>query len=277
MDANEQTRLRLADLLRAADADGSPIRELLSHSPLYRMLQNPERTKNTLKGLLSGEMFSNEAMRANPVTNQQVMDLAMNFAPLGMVTPKTGNFTVQSRGSSGHDIYEDGVKIGTVAYGKAKDAVSNFLAEQAKQAELATAKKLRYKENALKNASIKKDAEQLAQVFAEYGDVIRNAHKNQYLEFKQIPDEVFNSKANLHIYKSPAYGNKPGSAYKLAMVDGKPAYVRQSDHWGHFSTNDFVNGEPISKSYNWPLDGVKDKPFAGQRRTGYVFLEDLLK
>lgn len=60
------------------------------------------------------------------------------------------------------------------------------------------------------------------------------------------------------------------------MVDGEPAYARESNHWGNFTTSDFVNGEYTSKEHNW------EHPDAGQtkytdkvRYAGYIHLKDL--
>lgn len=187
------------------------------------------------------------------------------------------DYVVNSRGSMGHEIVKDGKVVGLVKTGKAKDAIGTFMKQQNDALMAKKAKAEAAKASSANRAARKAEIEALSLANAQYADVISSAHKNKNLEFMPLPDGVFGMKGNPLIHQSPSYGKKPGSTYKLVMVDGRPAYARESDHWGMFSTNDFVNGEQVSNTYNWPLSGVETKPYGDIRRSGYVLLDDLLK
>jgi len=107
-------------------------------------------------------------------------------------------------------------------------------------------------------------------------DLVQNAHQNQKLDFKPMSNEDFSSADTLPIYQSPGYGKKKGSEYRLVMIKGKPAYARQSDHWGKFFTSDFVDGERVDKDHNWTIQGSGGTAWGNkERKSGYIFLEDL--
>lgn len=122
-------------------------------------------------------------------------------------------------------------------------------------------------------------------------DVIESAHHNRHLKFKPMTKEQFQSAAGINLHQSNSYGKKKGSAYRLVMVDGKPAYARDSDHWGEFNTVDRgVWGKPDLhdgdswvedegswvKHHKWDLEGHNEKDGAKTtRQYGYVYLDDL--
>lgn len=157
------------------------------------------------------------------------------------------------------------------SFGK-KEVAQKYADDLALAAEKKASKKITAKENAIKNAAIKQDAAVLSDLMSKNSDLIANFHKQSELNFTPVSDDVFNQKQAQFIYQSPSYGNKPGSAYKLVMVDGRPAYARQSDHWGNFSAR---SSEDFDKwnDYNWILPGAE----RGKRQTGVVFLDDLIK
>jgi hypothetical protein len=196
---------------------------------------------------------------------------------LGEVDNVGMGYTVNSLGSLGHQIIKDGAVVGTVKTGKAKDAITAFLKQQDAAVMAKNARKEASNISTVARAARQKEIDALSIANTEYADVIASAHKNKNLEFKPLPDGISGLKGNPQIHRSPSYGKKPGSSYELVMVDGKPAYARTSDHWGQFFTNDFINGEQVSSSYNWPLAGVETKPYGDIRRSGYVLLDDLLK
>ena len=262
------------------------------------LLNLPQTAKRDMGGLLDGSMNNKLAQvliapqQANP---QQWIDAGMELsgmAPLGGLLGMTkkadgllgavdnagmNGYSVKSIGSQGHQIIKDGVVVGTVRTGKAKEAIPTFIERNNQITADKLTKREASKQSAIANAARKKDIDALNSSMSDYKDIINSAHKNQNLEFNPLPDGIFGSKGNPLIHQSPSYGKKPGSSYRLVMVDGKPAYARESDHWGQFSTNDFVNGEMVSNSYNWPLNSVDTKPYGDIRRAGYVFLDDLIK
>ena len=111
--------------------------------------------------------------------------------------------------------------------------------------------------------------------FNEHRDLIESAHMNANLRFSPISAEEFSAKATIPIYQSRSYGKKKGSEYRLIMIDGKPAYAREADHWGDFSTSDYVNGEQVRTEHKWELPGAETGWGNSQRNAGYILLEDL--
>lgn len=115
---------------------------------------------------------------------------------------------------------------------------------------------------------VKNDSLALDEFMSANSDMIKNFHKQTELEFIPVSDNVFNQKQAKFIYQSPSYGKKAGSSYKLVMVDGRPAYARQSDHWGKFSSRSADDFDKWN-DYNWTLPGAEP----GKRSTGIVFLD----
>jgi hypothetical protein len=140
-------------------------------------------------------------------------------------------------------------------------------------------KKAKSKESAKANKETReKDRatlESLNTAFNENHDLIEHAHMNANLTFTPMSAEAFSAKATIPIYRSPGYGKKKGSEYRLVMIDGKPAYARESDHWGKFSTNSFVDGELVGTVHDWKLPGAESGWGNSERSAGYILLEDL--
>ena len=156
------------------------------------------------------------------------------------------------------------------------------------------AKKEKSLEGKKESAKNKATMTALNDAMKKHGELISNAHKNRRLHFHSMTEEEYNSKQAISIHQSPGYGKKRGSSYKLVMIDGRPAYARNSDHWGEFHTTERgVDRKPTNmhqgdsydersgthdKAHNWTLEGFKDKG-RGQNhhQSGYVFLDELLK
>lgn len=187
-------------------------------------------------------------------------------------------YSVRSMGSQGHQILDEtGNVVGTVATGKAKDAISTFVQQQAELANIKAQKAELAKARSVQNTARRKEIGLLSDAFEQNRDLIQNAHRNKTLNFSQMPVADFSAKGNPLIHQSPSYGKTPGSSYRLVMVEGEPAYARESNHWGQFSTNDFKNGEQVTSEFNWPLSGVETKPYGNDERyAGYILLRDLI-
>ncbi|MBS0415949.1 MAG: hypothetical protein JSR68_16400, partial [Proteobacteria bacterium] len=146
--------------------------------------------------------------------------------------------------------------------------------EAAKARRAAAAEKSRAKKQAL---------DELAGDLREHAELIATAHHNRDLVFHPLPGGIEGESVLLHA--SPAYGKKPGSAYYLTRIEGRPAYVRVSDHWGRFESREAdlsqfqperdtmdASGWPsFWKSHDWQLDGAQP----GERQAGYVLLDEL--
>lgn len=114
---------------------------------------------------------------------------------------------------------------------------------------------------------IKKQAKN---AYIENKGLFDNLHKLQNLEFQAMP--ISDIADSVKIHRSPKYGTKAPSEYFVGIVNGEPAYIRKSDHWGSFTTNvkagtpeaaamglaDDVGdqfGRVGFKSHNWNLRG----------------------
>lgn len=195
---------------------------------------------------------------------------------LGRLPTDPAAYTVVSKGSLGQDVLLNGNVIATVG-GKKSTAVENFLGEldHAKLALDASAKKSATR--AVERQRIADSSKVTNQAITDYGDLIASAHKRKELSFTPMDNAAFSDKSTILVHQSPAYGSKQGSEYRIVDIGGEPAYARQSDHWGPFSTADWKNGEQVWSDYNWQLPGVNTSIGNKDRYSGYVLLRDLLE
>lgn len=128
-----------------------------------------------------------------------------------------------------------------------------------------------------------------------YADKVATMHQNANLNFKAMSVDEYNAAPAVKIYKSPNYGGRQSSEYKVIMVGGRPAYARKSNHWGQFGSNikdpdqaanylgitreealrlagDDPFGRIARKNLNWQLEGGKADARTSQ--AGYVFLDE---
>lgn len=105
---------------------------------------------------------------------------------------------------------------------------------------------------------------------------IDNFHKQRNLTFIALesPSDVYRyNKTLIHKSYRPTYRNM-SSRYYIAMINGRPAYVRVSDHWGTFFT--WSEDEECYISHHWELDGGKRKKngeYPNTSQAGYIFLD----
>lgn len=187
------------------------------------------------------------------------------------LTAERGRFDWEVKNEAGEVVGKYPTSLSRkAALEKHAEVMAEQAAKKSKSKESAKAnKEKREKDNATLDA--------LNTAFNENRDLIEHAHMNANLSFKPMSAEEFAAKATVPIYQSRSYGGKKGSEYRLVMVDGKPAYARESDHWGDFSTSDYVNGEQVSTEHKWELPGAKTGWGNKERSAGYVLLEDLPK
>ena len=195
------------------------------------------------------------------------------------------------RGRLSWEVHKDGNKIADYRASIPKNEVLNYhfnqldIAEKSKETG-----KLKAKESKKKNDAIKATLAKLKAVMDESRGVIESAHMNRNLQFRPMPLADFSAKDTVSIFQSGGYGKKKGSEYRLVMIGDRPAYARESDHWGKFSTverglqvapkleeGDSYDGEEHWKQHNWRHEGAGDAKFGvGERHAGYVFLDDLI-
>jgi hypothetical protein len=148
--------------------------------------------------------------------------------------------------------------------------------------------KAKRKATAEKNVILRARKAEIAEAAQKQARKIATAHHNRRMDYKPFAGD-FDPKTDVLLHSSPGYGKKPGSFYFLTLIDGQPAYVRLSDHWGHFETREHYDGtqrlqegdrldpSPWGTSYwkahNWTLEGLPQND--GQRHSGYVLLKDL--
>lgn len=190
------------------------------------------------------------------------------------------------------EIHKDGKKVAEYGAHIAKKKVldhhfSTVDAEAAKKAKRSASAK----DGATNRAKSKETKAALDAAMKEHGDLISRVHHNRELQFKALPIDAFDSKDSVIIHQSSGYGKNKGSSYRLVMVGGKPAYARASDHWGEFHTNERTfddnsvkegdtvsedsTGKMLSKRHKWDLEGHEPKGWGGERKAGYILLEDL--
>lgn len=192
-------------------------------------------------------------------------------SPTDGLTAERGRFEWEVKNEAGEVVGKYPTSLSRkAALEKHAESMAQQAAKKSKSKESAKAnKEKREKDNATLDA--------LNTAFNENRDLIESAHMNANLSFKPMSAEEFAAKATVPIYQSRSFGGKKGSEYRLVMVDGKPAYARESDHWGDFSTSDYVNGEQVSTEHKWELPGAKTGWGNKERSAGYVLLEDLPK
>lgn len=116
-----------------------------------------------------------------------------------------------------------------------------------------------------------------------------DVHRTQNLQFTAMPVSGLENVVKVKLHHSRSYGGKQGSRYYLAMIDGRVAYVRVSNHWGHFFTNIYDGdasapqgaeadqyGRVGYRPHNWELLGGKrgsDGRYQKVSQAGYVFLD----
>jgi hypothetical protein len=121
-------------------------------------------------------------------------------------------------------------------------------------------------------------------------EIFDNAHKADNLSFQALP--INETSEAVRIYQSPRYGGKAPSEYMVGMVNGEPAYIRKSDHWGKFTTNikegtaeakaaglgDKIGdqfGRVGYKPHNWELQGGISSQHADRIATAQAFRDAL--
>lgn len=156
-----------------------------------------------------------------------------------------------------------------------KDVLEKHKADGEKQKENKKNLKEKTKLNKEKREKEKAIRENLSQHFEEKRELIENVHMNKNLQFHPMSEEEFSAASTLPIYRSRSFGGKKGSEYRLVSINGKPAYAREADHWGAFSTSDYVNGERVDTDHKWDLPGAKTGWGNKERKAGYILLEDL--
>lgn len=83
---------------------------------------------------------------------------------------------------------------------------------------------------------------------------VRRIHLLEDIVFRPITREQFG--AGVLVYQSAKTGKRKsssGSRYHLVLLDGEPAFARESNHWGKFTTNSMLG----SGRHNWVLAGVR--------------------
>lgn len=122
-------------------------------------------------------------------------------------------------------------------------------------------------------------------------DIVASIHQNRELTFAAFPVSGLTNTPKLCIHKSRSHGRRQSSAYYVALIGGRPAYVRTSNHWGAFSTavyaadNDpsFAGVEPDQygrvgyRLHTWTLEGGKrraDGAYAATSQCGVIFLDE---
>lgn len=242
------------------------------------VLAAPAATIGVLNKIADARGVNISTSRLAEALNNQSGAIKANNSTIKSLPITPDAYSVLSNGSLGHNILYGGDVVGTIVAGKQKHAVGTFL-EELESAKTAIADEVRRqsgqrKINAAERARIAQSSMVTNAAMREHAELVNNAHKNTDLRFTPIDNAAFSDKSAVNVYQSPSYGNKPGSSYKVIDVNGEPAYARQSDHWGRFSTKEYDQyGDEVWKYHNWQLPNAEK---TGDRYTGYILLRDLM-
>jgi len=204
--------------------------------------------------------------------------------------------TTVTRGRFNWEVADDaGNILGKYSLGiPQKDVLGYHAAEIEKMASEKAAKSERAKASAAQQKTEQATLADLAKVYEQYGADIGKMHNIRNIEFQSMNPADFASKATMLLHQSPNYGKKQGSAYKLVMIDGRPAYAREADHWGPFSTTTRGVGETepammpgdaydpewggtLYRNFNWTHPEQETTGWGKKNRlAGYAFIDDLL-
>jgi len=284
--------VKSADLAAISGMSGNPLQGTLERSPL-RADESGSVTEPAHVGIASVGEKDHSMLAKTHVNTYTKQDGTVVQAHED--TRAAGHSLV--RGRFNWEVHKDGEKIAEYpAHISKKNLLEHHFNAVDASAKEKEERSTKAKISSGKNAEIKKTLGELRAALAANESVINAAHMNRRLNFHAMPIEDFTAKDTIQIHQSKGYGKKKGSEYRLVMVSGKPAYARESDHWGEFSTVDRgVNEEPKNlhemdtyyldeygsgvrvNGHQWNLDGGNDSGHAkGERRAGYVFLEDLV-
>lgn len=116
--------------------------------------------------------------------------------------------------------------------------------------------------------------------YKENAERIDVFHEQKDLTFTAIEVCKLATLDKTQIHKSTrGHFRKMSSRYYIAIINGRPAYVRVSDHWGYFTTRGSWNDDNYeydSIPHNWELDGAqrrKDGNYAKVSQAGYIYLD----
>jgi hypothetical protein len=258
--ANTPKSMALGDALRNS---GKVVNEGLLNPTTPGNIDNANRFKDSVFGLLGivpgvGDISS--AVEAADIWNRGEKGTAM-LAGLGALPliPSMAGVTAKNNDYFISELHKS-------SYGRMKQEEMERLADMRRAyLERQASGKSKYAATKAKLTLARND----------YADVIDGAHKNASLDFNRLPDGVFAGRNTFPVYQSPSYGKKQGSSYRLVMVDGRPAYARESDHWGDFGTKEWdeITHDYYTKNHTWNLAGLDKND--GNRYAGYIFLDDL--
>ena len=115
------------------------------------------------------------------------------------------------------------------------------------------------------------DRGRLEEYYSAQQEKIDNFHHQEFINFKAMPVSDIRDKKvpNINIYKSPIWKDSvskrgsQSSEYFLAEIEGRPAYVRISNHWGKFVAD--------GSNKDWKLEGSKRSEKRGEIKLSNYF------
>lgn len=124
-------------------------------------------------------------------------------------------------------------------------------------------------------------------------DRVATMHTNTYLTFTALPIGQLEAANKQKIHHSARHNGRQGSAYYVAMINGRPAYVRRANHWGVFSTTVYEGTAKAEKLFaetegdsygrvgyqifDWKLDGGQqraDGESPATSQAGYIYIDE---
>jgi len=106
--------------------------------------------------------------------------------------------------------------------------------------------------------------------YKENKNFIDTIHENKILNFTFLCKGSPNSAKTRKIYKSQTRNHRQSSEYRIGIINGKMAYIRTSNHWGaFFSNNELHTWELINASRK------SDGTYKANSQSGYIFIDEL--
>jgi hypothetical protein len=236
----------LADELKRAgiltdDADSSTLVELLKEK------ERPNRNKG--RKAVVPVMRNSDTLFQTVDASQSSLDAVRRIQAFSDEA-KSIKYTVTTKKSrSGKSVFEEKHVIFENIPDTLKKDVKKILQEKGIETQPDTSI-----DESTVNRAIRNVEKRLASKLADI-ELVQSFHKKENLVFESIPVSLVRGlDAKRRIHKSKSRNGGQGSDYFVAVINGRPAYVRISNHWGDFGTNvywDDPEARKLFPNHDW--------------------------
>ena len=106
--------------------------------------------------------------------------------------------------------------------------------------------------------------------YKENKEFIDTIHENKKLDFIFLCEGSPSSTNTRKIHKSKTHNKRQSSEYRIGIVNGKMAFIRTSNHWGAFFSQ--------NELHTWELIGAAkkaDNTYKSTSQTGYILIDEI--